>query len=101
MEASLPRKARSSVRRSRPVSKRVEVYQRILLDIICRELPPGTPLDESGLAQRYRAGRAGVRDALYRLSLEGMVNRLPRVGTTVADLSIFELQQILEARLAV
>jgi GntR family transcriptional regulator, rspAB operon transcriptional repressor len=82
-------------------SKRVEVYQRILNDIICRELPPGSPLDEASLARRYRAGRAGVRDALFRLSLEGMVNRVPRVGTTVADLSVFELQQIFEARLAV
>jgi DNA-binding GntR family transcriptional regulator len=86
---------------SAPSSKRTEVYQRILLDIICRELPPGSSLDEAGLAQRYRTGRAGVRDALYRLSLEGMVNRVARVGTTVADLSVFELQQIFEARVAV
>src|SRR5262249_46309824 len=85
----------------RAKSKRLEVYERILLDIICRDLPPGTALDETALVQRYRAGRAGVRDALFRLSLEGLVNRMPRVGTTVADLSVFELQQILEARQAV
>lgn len=92
---------RKTSRSERPSSKRTEVYQRLLNDIICRELLPGAPLDEATLAQRYRAGRAGIRDALFRLSLEGMVNRLPRVGTTVADLSVFELQQILEARLAV
>jgi DNA-binding GntR family transcriptional regulator len=82
-------------------SKRDDVYHRLLLDIICRVFLPGTLLDEANLAQRYRTGRAGVRDALFRLSLEGMINRVPRVGTTVADLSVFELQQIFEARLAV
>lgn len=82
-------------------AKRDEVYHRLLTDIICGDLLPGQPLEEVALARRYKTGRAGIRDALFRLSLEGMVNRVRRVGTTVADLSVFELQQSVEARLAV
>jgi DNA-binding GntR family transcriptional regulator len=54
-------------------------------------------LEEGALARRYRSGRAAVRDALFRLSLEGFVNRWPRVGTTVAELHVVELQQVYEA----
>jgi len=78
--------------------KRDVIYERLLHDIICRHLPPGSRIDEGLIAERYQAGRAGVRDALYRLSLEGLVTRRPRLGTYVTELSIFELQQVFELR---
>jgi DNA-binding GntR family transcriptional regulator len=83
------------------VPRRNETYDQLLLDIICREHPPGAILDEAALARRYRTGLASIREALFRLSLERLVHRWPRIGTRVADLSVFELQHIFEARLAV
>jgi len=71
------------------------------LDIITGEHRPGGQLDEVALTYHYRAGRAAVRDALFRLDLEGLVHRRPRVGTTVADLNPLELQQVFEARLII
>ncbi len=78
--------------------KRDLIYERLLHDIICRRVAPGSRIDEALVAERYDAGRAGVRDALYRLSLEGLVTRRPRLGTFVTELSIFELQQVFELR---
>lgn len=78
--------------------KRDLVYEQLLHDIICRHIAPGSRIDEALVAERYDAGRAGVRDALYRLSLEGLVTRRPRLGTFVTELSIFELQQVFELR---
>ena len=81
--------------------KRDAAYERILLDIICGDLAPGEWVDEADLAGRYGAGRAGVRDALLRLALEGLVERRPRLGTVVSSPSVFELQQVFELRVQI
>jgi len=74
-----------------------QVYARILLDVILGVLPPGERLDEQDLCRRYDAGLAGVRDALGRLALEGLVTRKARSGTTVAPLDLAEVRQAFEA----
>jgi DNA-binding GntR family transcriptional regulator len=81
--------------------KRDAVYEQLLHDIVCSVLAPGTWIDEAELADRYQAGRAGIRDALYRLSLEGLVERRPRIGTIVTVPSYFELQEVFELRVQI
>ncbi len=81
--------------------KRDAIYEQILLDIVCGDLAAGEWVDESALAERYRAGRAGIRDALFKLSLEGLVERRPRLGTVVASPSFIELQQVFELRVQI
>lgn len=76
-----------------PELQKARVYEQILLDVILGELAPGSRLDEKALARRYRAGLAGVRDALGRLALEGLVVRRPRAGTTVAPLDLMDVRQ--------
>ena len=77
---------------------KARVYEQILLDIIVGELAPGGRLDEQDLARRYDAGLAGVRDALGRLALEGLVLRRARAGTVVAPLDLLEVRQAVDAR---
>src|SRR5271170_4789638 len=77
---------------------KARVYERILLDVILCALPPGSRLDEQDLARRYDAGLAGVREALGRLALEGLVVRRARAGTTVAPLDLLEVRQAVDAR---
>ena len=77
---------------------KARVYEQILLDIIVGELRPLGVLDEKALAARYACGLAGVREALGRLALEGLVVRRPRVGTVVAPLDIREIEQAFEVR---
>lgn len=81
-----------------PELQKAKVYEQILLDVILGELPPGSRLDEQDLVRRYGAGLAGIRDALGRLALEGLVVRKPRAGTTVAPLDLVEVRQAFEAR---
>jgi DNA-binding GntR family transcriptional regulator len=84
-----------------PDLQKTKVYERILLDLILGELAAGSRLDEQFLAARYEAGLAGVRDALGRLALEGLVMRRARSGTTVAPLDLVELRQGYEARVLI
>jgi DNA-binding GntR family transcriptional regulator len=81
-----------------PGLQKARIYEQLLLDIILGELPPMRVLDEKSLAVRYAAGISGVREALGRLALEGLVVRRPRVGTIVAPLDIREIEHAFEVR---
>ena len=74
------------------------LYQRILVDIIIGALASGEQLDENALARRYGGGLAGIREALARLALEGLVVRRARVGTSVAPLDLMGAREAFEAR---
>ncbi len=78
---------------------KARAYERLLLDVILGVLEPGARLDEHQLARRYDTGLAGVRDALGRLALEGLVIRKARSGTTVAPLDPLEPRQTRDVRL--
>jgi DNA-binding GntR family transcriptional regulator len=74
------------------------LYHRLLVDIIIGTLAPGAQLDENDLAKRYGGGLAGIREALARLALEGLVVRRARVGTSVAPLDLMGAREAFEAR---
>lgn len=74
------------------------LYHRLLVDIIIGTLAPGAQLDENDLAARYGGGLAGIREALARLALEGLVVRRARVGTSVAPLDLMGAREAFEAR---
>ena len=73
-------------------------YEQILVDVIMGALAPGARVDERALAHRYNVGLAGVRDALGRLALEGLVQRRPRLGTVVSPLDLREVEHAFEVR---
>jgi len=81
-----------------PELQKSRIYEQLLSDIILGALPPSAPLEEKRLAQRYGAGLAGLRDALSRLALEGMVVRRARIGTIVAPLDLREIEHAFEVR---
>jgi DNA-binding GntR family transcriptional regulator len=75
-----------------------QLYGQLLVDIIIGALAPGERLDEQALVRRYGGGLAGIREALERLALEGLVQRKARVGTLVAPLNLTEARDAFEAR---
>jgi len=81
-----------------PTLQKSKAYEQLLVDIIMGVLPPGAPVDEKALSARYSMGLAGVRDALGRLALEGLVVRRARIGTLIAPLDIREIEQAFEVR---
>jgi DNA-binding GntR family transcriptional regulator len=64
------------------------------------QLPPGTALSQSGLAEEYGVSRIPVRDALQQLAGEGLVELLKGVAV-VTPLSIDDLQELYELREAI
>ena len=76
-----------------------KAYQLIRHKIITLELPPLSAIDEQALMEDLQLGRTPIREALQRLSAEGLVLSAPRRGMFVADISITDLQKIFEVRM--
>lgn len=97
------KKAVEPVERAVPAlenSLREGAYERLLNAIIFAEVPPGSVVDEKTLAQQVGFGLGPVRDALQRLALEGLVERHARIGTRIPDLTLRDVQDVFEARVA-
>jgi len=60
--------------------------------------PPGSPLGEVELAQRFGVSRGPVREALIQLEKECLVRSYPNRGCFVAELSEQEFEEILRLR---
>src|SRR5262249_46381935 len=71
--------------------------------IVTGRYPPGMRLDETGLAERFEVSRTPLREALFQLASEGLVEMTPRRGTVVAEITphrmveMFEVMAELEA----
>lgn len=76
------------------------VFQTLRQAILKGELEPGERLMEIHLAQKLGVSRTPVREAIRKLELEGLVIMIPRKGAIVADITLSDLQDVLEVRLA-
>lgn len=73
------------------------VYLQLRNDILRVVLAPGTPLDENGLSERFGLSRSPVREALVRLSSEGLVQILANRSIVVAPIDFTSVPQFLDA----
>lgn len=83
----------------RPVSARPRPYERIKDAILSGEFPAGQPLIESALAEWCDVSRTPIREALTRLTQDGLVFRGER-GMIVRESSPAEIFDIYETRIA-
>jgi DNA-binding GntR family transcriptional regulator len=103
-----PRSAVVSTERSRKTSRLVsppddatmtdKAYALIEELIVTLQLAPGAVLSEVVLAKRLSTGRTPVREALQRLSRDGLVNILPRRGVLVSEMDLSAQLRLLEVR---
>jgi DNA-binding GntR family transcriptional regulator len=94
-----PRKARQlSTLRQGDVTLTDKAYAQIEEQIVTLQLPPGTVLSELVLADRLGIGRTPIREALHRLSRDGLVNILPRRGVLVSEIDLRSQLRLLEVR---
>ena len=73
------------------------VYDELRKEILSLVLQPGTPLDETSLAERFAMSRSPIREALVRLSAEGLVEMLSNRSTLVAPINLTEFPRYVEA----
>lgn len=73
------------------------VYETLKKEILELTLDPGSPLDEAALAERFAMSRSPIREALVRLSAEGMVEMLSNRTTLVAPINLLEFPRYVEA----
>jgi hypothetical protein len=73
------------------------VYEALRHDILSLALAPGELLDEMGLSRRFGFSRSPIREALIRLSGDGLVVNLPNRTTIVAPVDIARFPQYVDA----
>lgn len=79
---------------------KTDIYSAFLKDLASGAIEPGDRLGEESLAARWNVSRLPVRDALIRLEAEGLVERLPNVGTYVRQINVQEVEELYELRAA-
>lgn len=75
-----------------------EAFARIRSEILACRLPPGQKLVIADLCQQLGFSLGAVREALARLTSEGLVEAEPRKGFRVAPITEAELKDITEVR---
>jgi DNA-binding GntR family transcriptional regulator len=73
------------------------VYDLLRDEILNLTLPPGSPIDEVQLAERFAMSRTPIREALVRLAGEGLVDTLPNRSTMVANIDFLNLHTFFDA----
>jgi len=75
-----------------------QAYRVLEEQLVTLQLAPGVLLAEKDLMDKAGIGRTPVREAIQRLSVEGLLQVLPRKGLMVTPLRRSDLSQIIEAR---
>lgn len=74
------------------------LYDRLRADVLAGKLEPGRKLQIEFLCDRYGAGQTPVREALNRLTSDGLVERREQRGFAVTPVSRDDLLEITKTR---
>lgn len=74
-------------------------YEAICASLSSGEVKPGDWLRQEAIAEAYGVSQVTARDALNRLALEGLAERVPRKGVRIPYISTDDLKDIYEMRL--
>ena len=85
-------------RRNGSLTLTESVFSQLRTDILSGQLSPGSPLMPGELRMHFSVSIAVIREALTRLSEQGLAKQSPNYGFTVMNLSAAELKNIIEAR---
>jgi DNA-binding GntR family transcriptional regulator len=73
------------------------VYDLLRDEILDLVLPPGSPIDEAQLAERFKMSRTPIREALVRLAGEGLIDTLPNRSTMVSNIDFVNMNTYFDA----
>jgi len=74
------------------------VFQALTAQIVAGELAPGTPLPERSLVDRFGISRTPIRQVLWMLERDGLVDVLPNRGAFVKKLGADEVIELFQLR---
>ncbi len=80
-------------------SVQAAVIRRLREPILSGRLLPGDPIMELRVARELKVSQTTVREALNRLEHEGLVRRVPNIGTFVTQLSAAEIRERVRLRI--
>lgn len=75
-----------------------KIYKRLLAEIISGELPAGEKLKETSLTKKLKVSRTPIREAIQRLTQEGLVEHILNYGCFVKKQNKEEIREIFECR---
>jgi GntR family transcriptional regulator, rspAB operon transcriptional repressor len=78
----------------------VAIYQALRQEIVWLKRKPGEQIIEKDIALTQSVSRTPVREALLRLAAEGLVDTVPKSGTTVGRIPLTKLPEAIVVRKA-
>lgn len=100
ISSSFSNTASSALGRVPRSTLRAHIVERLRAAILAGEIPPGAPLVETALSERFDVSRGPLREALRQLIEEGLIVTRPYAGTHVATLSVEDVREIYSLRTA-
>jgi len=86
------------VSRQRQQTQAEQAFDALEILLVTLQLEPGSRVQEKELAETVGFGRTPVREAIQRLSAQGLLTVYPRKGLAVSPVKQAELAQIIEVR---
>ncbi len=77
------------------------VYEDIKQQIVEEKLQPGQWLVERDLCKAYGLSRTPIREVLWKLTVDGLLEQEPNKGITVRKLSLEQVFEVFQAREAI
>jgi DNA-binding GntR family transcriptional regulator len=78
-----------------------KVYKKLRLDVITGAIPEGSRLVESTIADELKVSRTPVREALQKLTSEGLLFPIPRAGYIVEETSEDDIYDLFNTRMSI
>jgi DNA-binding GntR family transcriptional regulator len=78
-----------------------KVYKKLRLDVITGTIPEGSRLVESAIAGELKVSRTPVREALQKLTSEGLLFPIPRAGYIVEETSEDDIYDLFNTRMSI
>jgi DNA-binding GntR family transcriptional regulator len=75
-----------------------QIYADILAKIVSGEYPPGMRLIEEELGQKYKVSRTPIREVLFSLEKDGLVERVRHCGARVVAFAPDDVEEIYDIR---
>lgn len=83
---------------ARPRMSKDRVYRTLADEIVAGELPPGTPLSERTLVERFGISRTPIREVIWQLERDGLVDVHVSRGVFVKKIGADEIIELFQLR---